>query len=95
MSWLQAHAANGAVAAPALAMIPDLATEYGLRDVHGVDVTIDPRVRLYWSHANPGYDDRTYFTQLAHPDPAWLAAAGVRYYLSAPADAPAGSTRCW
>ena len=92
MTWLQDHRGDGAVAGPALELIPNLATEYGLRDVRGVDVTIDPRVRLYWSHADPGYDDRTYYTQLAHPDPAWLAAAGVRYYVSAPTDVPAGST---
>jgi hypothetical protein len=91
MAWLQAHSADGAVAGRALELIPNLATEYGVRDVRGVDVTIDPRVRLYWSHADPGYDDSTYYTQLDHPDPAWLAAAGVRYYLSAPADIPAGA----
>ncbi|PZR80474.1 MAG: hypothetical protein DLM65_07925 [Candidatus Aeolococcus gillhamiae] len=92
MTWLQEHRADGAVAGRALAMIPNLATEYGVRDVRGVDVTIDPRVRLYWSHADPGYDDRTFYTQLDRPGPAWLAAAGVRYYVSAPADVPAGAT---
>ncbi len=92
MSWLQDHSGDGAVAATALALIPNLPTEYGVRDVRGVDVTIDPRVRLYWSHADPGYDDRTYYTQLSRPDPSWLAAAGVRYFLSAPLDVPAGAT---
>jgi hypothetical protein len=92
MTWLQDHRIDGAVAGRALELIPNLATEYGLRDVRGVDVTIDPRVRLFWSHADPGYDDRTYYTQLDHPDPAWLAAAGVSYYVSAPVDVPVGAT---
>jgi len=92
MAWLQAHTGDGAVAGQALELIPDLATIYGLRDVRGVDITIDPRVRLFWSHADPGYSDATYYTQLDRPDPAWLAAAGVRYYISSPSAVPAGSS---
>jgi hypothetical protein len=92
MAWLQSHVGDGAVAAPALTMIPNLATVYGVRDVRGVDITIDPRVRLFWSHADPGYDDRSYYTQLSHPGAAWLAAAGVHYYVSGTADVPAGAT---
>ena len=92
MAWLQAHAGTGAVAAPALALIPNLTTMYGVRDVRGYDVTIDPRVRLFWTHADPGYNDATDYTQLATPGAAWLAAAGVRYYLSPPGAAPAGAS---
>ena len=92
MAWLQTHAGDGAVAAPALALIPNLTTMYGVRDVRGYDVTIDPRVRLFWSHADPGYNDSTDYTQLANPRPAWLAAAGVRYYLSPPGAVPAGAS---
>lgn len=92
ITWLQAHTAGAAVAGQALEMIPNLATVYGLRDVRGYDVTIDPRVRLFWSHADPGYSDAAYYTQLDHPDAAWLAAAGVRYYVSSPAGIPPGAT---
>jgi hypothetical protein len=92
MAWLQAHTGDSAVAGQAFDLIPNLATIYGLRDVRGVDVTIDPRVRLFWSHADPGYFDKAYYTQLDRPDPAWLAAAGVRYYLSSPRAVPDGSS---
>jgi Bacterial membrane protein YfhO len=92
MAWLVAHTGSAAVAGQALELIPNVATLYGLRDVRGVDITIDPRVRLFWSHADPGYSDVTYYTQLDRPDPAWLATAGVRYYISAPSAVPAGSS---
>ncbi len=92
MSWIQQHAAGYAVAGEALALIPNLATEYGVRDVRGVDITIDQRVRLFWSHADPGYDDHTYYTQLSRPGAAWLATAGVRYYVSSPRDVPVGAS---
>ena len=91
MAWLQEHAGGGAVAGQALDLIPNLATQYNLRDVRGVDVTIDPRVRLFWSHADPGYDDHTLYTQLSRPGAAWLAAAGVRFYVSSPNDVPVGA----
>ena len=92
MAWLQAHAGDSAVAGQALELIPNLSTVYGLRDARGVDVTIDPRVRLFWSHADPGYSDKTYYTQLDRPGSTWLAAAGVRYYVSSPSGVPAGTS---
>lgn len=92
MAWLKAHTGDGAVAAQALELIPNLSTVYGLRDARGVDITIDPRVRLFWSHADPRYNDKTYYTQLDRPGSAWLAAAGVRYYVSSPGAAPAGTS---
>jgi hypothetical protein len=60
--------------------------------VRGYDVTIDPRVRLFWSHADPGYADQSYVTALDRPAETWLAAAGVRYYVSSPGGVPAGAT---
>ncbi len=92
MAWLQTHAGDSAVAGQALELIPNLSTVYGLRDARGVDVTIDPRVRLFWSHADPGYSDKTYYTQLDRPGSTWLAAAGVRYYVSSPSGVPAGTS---
>jgi hypothetical protein len=91
MTWLQARTGDAAVAGQGLELIPNLATVYGLRDVRGVDITIDTRVRLFWSHADPGYSDQTYYTKLAQPDPAWLAAAGVRYYVSSARAVPVGA----
>lgn len=92
MTWLQAHTGDAAVAGQALELIPNLTTVYGLRDVRGYDVTIDPRVRLYWSHADPGYNDAVYYTQFDRPGDAWLAAAGVRYYVSSPTSVPSGAS---
>lgn len=92
ISWLQGHAGGSAVAGEGLSLIPDTAAFYGLHDARGIDLTIDPRVRLYWSHADPGYTDATYYTVLSRPGTAWLAAAGVRYYVSTPGGAPPGST---
>ena len=92
VAWLQAHQGDSAIAAEGLMLIPDAAAYYGLHDVRGIDLTIDPRVRLYWSHADPGYNDATFYTMLSRPGTDWLAAAGVRYYLSEPGAAPPGST---
>jgi hypothetical protein len=92
IAWLQAHAGDAKVAAQSLMLIPDLAAVYGLTDARGVDITIDPRVRLYWSRADPGYDDHTYYTFFSRPGTDWLAAAGVRYYVSAPDAVPAGAS---
>jgi Bacterial membrane protein YfhO len=92
IAWLQAHTGGEAVAGQGLDLMPNLATLYGLRDVRGYDVTIDPRVRLFWSHADPGYADQSYVTALDRPAETWLAAAGVRYYVSSPGGVPAGAT---
>jgi hypothetical protein len=91
VAWLQAHAGTNKVAAQGFDLIPDFAAFYGLTDARGVDITIDPRVRTYWSHADPGYDDHAYYTVLSRPGTAWLAAAGVRYFVSAPDGVPAGA----
>lgn len=91
MAWLQSHTGDEAVAGQALDLIPNLATIYGLRDLRGADLTIDPRLRMFWSHADPGFADQSAYTQLDRPGRAWLAAAGVRYYISSPSGAPEGS----
>ena len=90
--WLQSHQGESAIAAAGLMLIPDTSAYYGLHDVRGVDLTIDPRVRLYWSHADPGYTDSAFYTVLSKPGTEWLAAAGVRYFLSEPGAGPPGST---
>jgi hypothetical protein len=90
-AWLQSHTGDHAVAGQGFDLIPNLATVYGLRDVRGVDVTVDARPRTFWSHADPGFSDQSAYTQLDRPAAAWLAAAGVRYYISAPSAVPDGS----
>lgn len=59
-----------------------MATLYGLQDARGSDLLIDNRLAIYWSAADPGYQDVTGSIALAAPDPGALAAAGVGYLLT-------------
>ncbi|GAC1337336.1 MAG: hypothetical protein NVSMB29_01520 [Candidatus Dormibacteria bacterium] len=82
VDWLRARSGNDKLAAPGLAMFPNLSVRYGLYDTRGVDVLLNPRLRIFWRAADPQYDDSTLYTELHSPNQRWLAAAGVRWYLS-------------
>jgi hypothetical protein len=85
IDWLRANVGGGSVAAAGLELIPNVASAYRLRDPRGVDTLLNPRLRTYWSKADPGFDDSFLYTVLSQPDVRWLAAAGVTHYLT-PAD---------
>jgi hypothetical protein len=91
VSWLQGHAGSARVAATGLTLLPETAILYGLRDVRGYDVVRSPRVRAYWSRADPGFHDEVLITELERPNVDWLAAAGVRYVMT-PGDEPLPGT---
>src|SRR6202022_3839002 len=57
LEWLRAHANGQPVAALGTALIPETASLYGLKDARGYEILTDPRLRLYWSAADPGYAD--------------------------------------
>lgn len=84
MDWLHARIGNDKFAAPGLAVLPNLSERYGLYDTRGVDVLLNSRLRTFWREADPKYDDSVLYTQLITPGEEWLAAAGVRWYLTAP-----------
>ena len=86
LNWLRANADQGSVAALGLTFAPNSATLYGIRDARGYDVLIDRRQRAFWSTADPGYHDERLLTLLEHPDPRFLAAAGVTHIMT-PGDA--------
>lgn len=81
ISWLQAHADGQPVAALGTTLIPETAALYGLSDARGYEILSDPRERLFWSRADPGYDDSTLIMMLNNPGADWLAAAGVGYVM--------------
>jgi hypothetical protein len=85
LAWLQAHAAGRPVAALGTTLIPEAASLYGMTDARSYDVLIDPRQRIFWSAADPGYDDSNLTMTFAQPGVEWLAAAGVAYVMM-PAD---------
>jgi hypothetical protein len=82
IEWLRANLGGGSVAAAGLELIPNVASAYRLRDPRGVDTLLNPRLRTYWSKADPGFDDSFLYTVLSQPHPRWLAAAGVTHYLT-------------
>ncbi len=82
IDWLEANVGDGSVAAAGLEFIPNVASGYRLRDPRGVDTLLNPRLRSYWSAADPGFDDSFLYTVLSRPDARWLAAAGVTHYLT-------------
>lgn len=82
IEWLRQNLGDGSVAARGLDLIPNTASEARLRDPRGVETLINPRVRTYWSSADPGYDDSFLYTVLDQPDPRWLAGAGVTHFLT-------------
>ena len=90
LTWLQSHAGESTVSASGLSLIPNQAALYGLHDSRGYDLFLSPRLRDYWQHADPGYHDEAFYTLLAQPGIPWLAAAGVRYFVTAPGGAPLG-----
>src|SRR5262249_59342320 len=73
---------SSGVAATGLSLLPETATLYGLSDIRGYDVVRSPRVRAYWSAADPAFHDEALITQLERPKVDWLAAAGVHYVLT-------------
>lgn len=81
MNWLVAHAGGRTIAAQGLDVPPETATLYGLHDARGYDHTVSPRVAIFWNHADRGYQGfpRSF---LAHPGAQWLAAAGVKYFMT-------------
>jgi hypothetical protein len=81
LDWLRAHADGRPVAALGTALIPETASLYGLTDARGYEILTDPRLRLYWSTADPGYDDSLLIMSFDRPGVDWLAAAGVAYVL--------------
>ena len=85
IAWLQAHAAGRPVAALGTTLIPETASLYGLTDARSYEVLIDPRQRIFWSAADPGYADSNLVMSFAQPGVDWLAAAGVAYVMM-PAD---------
>jgi hypothetical protein len=92
MTWLQAHAGGQAVTALGTAMIPETASLYGLTDARGYEILTDPRERLFWSTADPGYTDLTLIMKFEQPGADWLAAAGVAYVLMPAATSIPGTT---
>lgn len=85
INWLQAHAEGRPIAALGTALIPETSSLYGLTDARSYDPMIDPRQRIFWSSADPGYDDSILKMTFTQPGVDWLAAAGVAYVMM-PAD---------
>jgi hypothetical protein len=79
---LEREAAGGAVAALALDLLPNTSIYERMVDARGVDTVINPRVRSYWSAADPDYEDDYLYTVFVRPDTRWLAAAGVTAVLT-------------
>jgi len=92
IAWLQQHAGNSAIAGAGMTFLPDTSELYGLRDARGIDLFLDPRTGTFWRHADPGYDDHTFYTLLSRPGAEWLAAAGVHYYVAPPGATVPGTT---
>lgn len=92
VEWLKAHAGDSSIAANGYTLLPETMSLYRLHDVRGYDVVSSPRLREFWSHADPGYHDEALYTLLERPDARWLAAAGVRYVLASSEETPAGTT---
>jgi hypothetical protein len=84
VAWLQANAGDHSVAALGTTLIPETSILYGLTDVRGYEILLDPRERMYWSAADPGYSDNLLFMNFQQPGADWLAAAGVGYVMMAP-----------
>ena len=91
IDWLRANVGPGSVAAAGLELIPNVASAYRLRDPRGVDALHNPRLRTFWSKADPGFDDSFLYTVLSQPDARWLAAAGVTHHLTLPDQIVAGT----
>jgi hypothetical protein len=89
--WLQHHAGGTRVAATGLTLLPETASLYGISDIRGYDVIRPPRVRDYWSRADPAFHDEVLITELERPGVNWLAAAGVGYVMT-PGDQPLPGT---
>lgn len=91
MNWLASNAGDHPVAALSTIAMPESAGLYGVSDVRGYEVLIDSRKLLFWSSADPAFDNSAYFTLLNRPDPRWLARAGVTYVIT-PAGQPLPGT---
>jgi hypothetical protein len=82
-AWLQENARDAPFAVTDTeVMVPDSGTLYHLYDVRTYDAARSARARMFWSAADPGYHDETYFTWLVRPRIDWLALAGVKYVLT-------------
>jgi hypothetical protein len=92
IAWLHANAGDHSVAALDTALIPETSILYGLTDVRGYEILTDPRERMYWSAADPGYSDNLLFMTFQQPGVDWLAAAGVGYVMMAPDRAIQGAS---
>ncbi|MFI5269355.1 MAG: YfhO family protein, partial [Chloroflexota bacterium] len=95
VAWLQAHAGGRPIAALGTTLIPESASLYGLTDVRSYDVLIDPRQRIFWSAADPGYDDSNLTMTFAQPGVDWLAAAGVAYVMMSADQSLPGATTAY
>lgn len=82
VDWLVARANRGSVAALGLDLLPNLSAGLRLYDVRGTDTLVNPRVRSYWSRADPGYVDSYLYSVLQRPTAPWLAAAGVAHVMT-------------
>lgn len=92
IAWLQAHAHGRPVAALGTMLIPETASLYGLSDVRSYDVLNDPRQRIFWSAADPGYGDSNLIMNFDRPGVDWLAAAGVAYVMMPSGQSLPGTT---
>lgn len=92
MNWLASNAGDHPVAALSTIAMPESAGLYGVSDVRGYEVLIDSRKLLFWSSADPAFDNSAYFTLLNRPDPRWLARAGVAYVITPAGQPLAGTT---
>jgi hypothetical protein len=91
-AWLAAHADGRQIAGLGTTLLPETALLYGLSDVRGYEILTDPRERVYWSAADPRYDDTYVWMELNQPDAAWLAAAGVAYVIMPAGQSIPGTT---
>ncbi|MBO0730577.1 MAG: YfhO family protein [Acidimicrobiaceae bacterium] len=82
MDWLVAHAGERTIAADSYAVPPETAALYGLHDARGYEQETSPRVAIFWSHADPDYAPPLPTIELNRPGARWLAAAGVRYFVT-------------
>ena len=89
--WAGAHAGAGYFAATGGIFAEEGAIFYGLRDVRGYDVFIDPRVDRFWRGGDPGYVDDGLHITLKSPSVEWLRAAGVTLVMTQPADVVPGT----
>jgi hypothetical protein len=89
LDLLTSLAGDQQIASTYFVLPPESAGNYGLHDVGAYDPFIDPRLRRYWSLADPDASAWTANPDQLHqyvvpisPNARWLAAAGVAYVLT-------------